>query len=115
MRIVVTFSNTRWRDALKAAAKLVRGLRAGLTVSEREAVADEAVSAIRNLPDDPWKLSEELPRLGYQPGPWGVDAGRLVQAEKDGAACRCRRGTWVAGLLASRAASTHTTGRRPSQ
>ena len=53
-------------DAFKSAAKIVRGLRAGLTVSEREAVAEFAVAEIRNLPDDPWKLSEELPR------DWGV-------------------------------------------
>jgi hypothetical protein len=37
-------------DALKRAAKIVRGLRAGLTVSEREAVAEQAVVEIRNLP-----------------------------------------------------------------
>jgi hypothetical protein len=48
--------------ALKNVAKIVRGLRVGLTVGEREAVAEEAVGEIRALPDDPWKLSEELPR-----------------------------------------------------
>jgi hypothetical protein len=47
-------------DALKRAAKIVRGLRAGLTVSEREAVAEQAVAEIRSLPDDPWKLKDEL-------------------------------------------------------
>ena len=47
-------------DALKGAAKIVRGLRAGLTVSEREAVAEHAVDEIRSLPD-PWKLAERLP------------------------------------------------------
>lgn len=48
--------------ALSRAAKIVRGLRASLTVSEREAVAEQAVAEIRNLPDDPWKLGEQLPR-----------------------------------------------------
>jgi hypothetical protein len=49
-------------DALNGAAKIVRGLRAGLTVSEREAVAELAVAEIRNLLDDPWKLGEQLPQ-----------------------------------------------------
>jgi len=53
--------------ALKRAAKIVRGLRAGLTVSEREAVAEQAVTEIRNLPNDPWKLNE-----GLQHG-WGIN------------------------------------------
>jgi hypothetical protein len=35
-------------DALKGAAKIVRGLRTGLTVSEREAIAEQAVAEIRN-------------------------------------------------------------------
>jgi hypothetical protein len=48
-------------NALREAAKVVRGARAGLTVSEREAVAERAVTEIRNLPDDPWKLAEQLP------------------------------------------------------
>jgi hypothetical protein len=47
--------------ALSGAAKIVRGLRAGLTVSEREAVAEVAVADLRRLPDDPWKLAEPLP------------------------------------------------------
>jgi len=50
--------------ALKRAAKIVRGLRAGLTVSEREAVAEQAVTEIRNLPNDPWKLNERLQHAG---------------------------------------------------
>jgi hypothetical protein len=37
-------------DTLKEAAKIVRGLCAGLTVSEREAVAEQAVTEIRNRP-----------------------------------------------------------------
>ena len=41
-------------DALGSAAKIVRGLRQGLTVSEREAVAEQAVTELRQLPDDPW-------------------------------------------------------------
>jgi hypothetical protein len=32
-----------------------------LTVSEREAIAEQAVSEIRNLADDPWQLAEKLP------------------------------------------------------
>jgi hypothetical protein len=48
-------------NALKEATKIVRGGRGGLTVSEREGVAEQAATEIRNLPDDPWKLSEELP------------------------------------------------------
>jgi len=47
-------------DALKRAVKVVRGLRIGLTVGEREAVAEHAVTEIRNRPDDPWKLNEKL-------------------------------------------------------
>ena len=35
-------------NALRRAAKIVRGLRAGLTVSEREAVAEHAADEIRN-------------------------------------------------------------------
>jgi hypothetical protein len=49
-------------DALMIAAKVVRGLRTGLTVSEREMVADAAVDVVRKLPDDPWKLAEPLPQ-----------------------------------------------------
>jgi hypothetical protein len=48
-------------NALKGAAKIVRGLRIGLTVTERESVAEQAVFEIRSLPDDPWKLAEALP------------------------------------------------------
>jgi hypothetical protein len=54
-------------EALKRAAKIVRGLRAGLTVSERETVAEHAVTALRNLPDDPWKLNEKLQH------DWGIN------------------------------------------
>jgi hypothetical protein len=48
-------------DALMRARKIVRGLRQGLTVSEREAVAEAAVDELRALPDDPWNLKEKLP------------------------------------------------------
>lgn len=50
-------------SALSRAAKVVRGLRIGLTVSEREAVAEVAVADLRGLPDDPWKLADPLPVL----------------------------------------------------
>ena len=49
-------------NALRGAAKVVRGCRIGLTVTEREAIGERAVAEIRALPDDPWKLGEELPR-----------------------------------------------------
>lgn len=52
--------------ALHGAARIVRGLRATLTVGEREDVAEAAVNELRNLPNDPWKLSEPLPKR------WGV-------------------------------------------
>jgi hypothetical protein len=48
--------------ALAGAVKIVRGLRTGLTVGERENVAEAAVKELRQLPDDPWKLSEPLPQ-----------------------------------------------------
>jgi hypothetical protein len=48
-------------DALRKAVKIVRGLRAGLPMAEREAVAEAAVADLRKLPDDPWKLAEPLP------------------------------------------------------
>ena len=50
-------------DALGSAARIVRGLRQGLTVSEREAVAERAVTELRQLPVDPWKLNEPLPQV----------------------------------------------------
>jgi hypothetical protein len=53
-------------SALSGAARVVRGLRATLTVSQREDVAEAAVNELRTLPDDPWKLSEPLPKS------WGV-------------------------------------------
>jgi hypothetical protein len=48
-------------SALARASKVIRGLRTGLTVSEREAVAEVAVNDLRSLADDPWKLAEPLP------------------------------------------------------
>jgi hypothetical protein len=53
-------------NALPSAARVVRGLRATLTVSQREDVAEAAVNELRTLPDDPWKLGEPLPKS------WGV-------------------------------------------
>jgi hypothetical protein len=47
--------------ALQGAAKIVRGLTLRINVAEREAIAEQAVTEIRNLPDDPWKLAEKLP------------------------------------------------------
>jgi hypothetical protein len=47
--------------ALANAAKIVRGLRQGLTRQEREAIADAAVKRIADKPYDPWKLNEPLP------------------------------------------------------
>jgi hypothetical protein len=47
---------------MTAAAKVVRGLRSGLTGSERQAAADADVEVVRKLPDDPWKLVEPLPQ-----------------------------------------------------
>jgi len=47
--------------ALAKAAKIVRGLRQGLSREEREAVADAAVKRIAGTPYDPWKLNEPLP------------------------------------------------------
>ena len=49
-------------SALARAAKVVRGLRIGLTVGEREAVAEAAVDQLRKAPADPWKLAEPIPR-----------------------------------------------------
>ncbi|HEX4410526.1 MAG TPA: hypothetical protein VH206_17280 [Xanthobacteraceae bacterium] len=52
-------------NALAEACKVVRGLRKTLTVTEREAVGEEAARLVQSLPDDPWKLAEPLPkRLG---------------------------------------------------
>jgi hypothetical protein len=45
--------------ALAKAAKIVRGLRLGLTREEREAIADAAVKRIADKPYDPWKLKEQ--------------------------------------------------------
>jgi hypothetical protein len=47
--------------ALQGAAKIVRGLTLRINVMEREAVAEQAVTEIRNLAGDPWKLAEKLP------------------------------------------------------
>lgn len=44
--------------ALSRAAKIVRGLKQGLTEAERYAVADHVVSQLKES-GDPWRLSEE--------------------------------------------------------
>ncbi len=49
--------------ALSDAVKIVRGLRTGLTHDEREAFADDAVSRIAALREDPCRLNEDLPPL----------------------------------------------------
>ena len=69
-------------SALARAAKVVRGLRIGLTVGEREAVAEAAVDQLRKAPADPWKLAEPIParfRRHVQLG--GADYPPLVRAE----------------------------------
>jgi hypothetical protein len=51
--------------ALRRAAKIVRGLRQGLTEPERYAVADHVVEQLKEH-GDPWQLSEEArPRPGH--------------------------------------------------
>jgi hypothetical protein len=50
--------------ALFKAVKLVRGARRAMTISEREAIADDAVRRVANRPGDPWRLNEELPPPG---------------------------------------------------
>jgi len=48
--------------ALSRAAKIVRGLRQGLTEDERYAVADHVVA---QLSGDPWRLADEAqPKIG---------------------------------------------------
>ena len=53
--------------ALIGAVKVVRGLRNGLSESERHAVADAAVSQMKKY-GDPWKLDEENERPNYDTG-----------------------------------------------
>jgi hypothetical protein len=48
----------KWRASVQRA----NGLYVALPVGERELVAEQAVNELRALPDDPWKLSQELPR-----------------------------------------------------
>jgi len=50
--------------ALKGSAKVVRGCRIGLTVTEREPIGERAVTEIRSLPDDPWKLARSYRTIG---------------------------------------------------
>jgi hypothetical protein len=49
--------------ALRAARKLVRGLREELTEEERYRVADDVVRQLKQH-GDPWRLSEDLPPAG---------------------------------------------------
>jgi hypothetical protein len=50
--------------ALSRAAKVVRGLRQGLTEDERYAVADHVVAQLKDG-GDPWRLSDEAqPKIG---------------------------------------------------
>lgn len=48
------------------AAKVVRGASEALHTWQREQVADAVVKTMRELPDDPWKLNEPLPK------DWGI-------------------------------------------
>ena len=51
--------------ALSRAAKIVRGLRQGLTEDERHAVAEHVVGQLKEH-GDPWGLEEEAkPRTGH--------------------------------------------------
>jgi hypothetical protein len=43
--------------ALKETATVVRGARTGLTLGEREAIVEQAVAAVRNLPNHLRKLN----------------------------------------------------------
>lgn len=47
--------------ALAKAVKLIRGMRQALTWQERDIIADETVKVLAALPNDPWRLGEELP------------------------------------------------------
>jgi hypothetical protein len=50
--------------ALSRAAKIVRGLRQGLTEDERYAVADHVVAQLKDS-GDPWRLADEAqPKIG---------------------------------------------------
>ena len=53
LRYAIAFALTRSR-------KIVRGLKEGLTEDERFAVADHAITQLRER-GDPWRLNEEAP------------------------------------------------------
>ena len=46
--------------ALRRSRKIIRGLKQGLTEEERYAVADHAVTQLKDR-GDPWRLNEEAP------------------------------------------------------
>jgi hypothetical protein len=50
--------------ALSDAVKIVRGARKAMTITEREAIAENTLRRIANMPGDPWRLNEELPLPG---------------------------------------------------
>ena len=52
--------------ALRNAKKVVRGLKQGLTESERYRVADETVEELKRY-GDPWKLNEDIKWEGPPP------------------------------------------------
>jgi hypothetical protein len=49
-------------EALRLATKVVRGTTQALYMGQRMDVADAAVKTIAELPGDPWKLGEPLPK-----------------------------------------------------
>jgi hypothetical protein len=49
-------------DALLLAAKVMRGVPQALHTGQRQEVAEAALKTIRDLPGDPWKLNEALPK-----------------------------------------------------
>ena len=81
-------------SALARAAKVVRGLRIGLTVGEREAVAEAAVDQLRKAPADPGNspnqfraISASCPTWGRRLSPIGASRSR-IRNNGDGHECR---------------------------
>jgi hypothetical protein len=68
--------------ALRGAAKLVRGLRLGLTEEERFTVADDVVDRMKQY-GDPWRLSEELPDRTGNPGQHTAP-NRIIEEQTSG-------------------------------
>ena len=60
MRLIARAATVALRDAfaLRRARKVVRGLKEGLSESERYAVADDVVRQLKGR-GDPWRLGEE--------------------------------------------------------